>query len=151
METQAVFAICATDLPEETTKELLVVTGLAVPWLVARGGAGSLTASRRRIERLDMLAPDRNAEHATEAEIVDEAIMSRRSVRAFLPTPVAEETIRDILQVAARAPSGTNMQPWKVYVVTGDRKRELSAAILSSGIRAEKASWDESRARDGRS
>lgn len=77
------------------------------------------------------------------SETVDEAIVSRRSVRAFLPTPVDENTIREILQIAARAPSGTNMQPWKVYVVTGDTRREISEAILNSGVRAEKAVWDE--------
>ncbi len=50
---------------------------------------------------------------------VDAAITSRRSIRAFLPTPVARETIEQILAVAARAPSGTNTQPWKVHVLTG--------------------------------
>ncbi|MCR4267729.1 nitroreductase [Nitratireductor sp. ZSWI3] len=89
-----------------------------------------------------MLAPDGKYEMTME-EAVDEAITSRRSVRAFLPTPVEEQTICDILRVAARAPSGTNMQPWKVYVVTGDKKEELSNAILSSGVRPEKIEWDE--------
>lgn len=78
-----------------------------------------------------------------ETSIVDEAITSRKSVRAFLPTAVDDQTIRDILEVAARAPSGTNMQPWKVYVVKGERKQTLSDAILNSGVRAEKAAWDE--------
>ncbi|MFO0996087.1 MAG: nitroreductase [Alphaproteobacteria bacterium] len=63
---------------------------------------------------------------------VDEAITSRRSVRAFLPTPVDEAVIRHILEVAARAPSGSNTQPWKVYVVTGTAKERLSAAILKA-------------------
>ncbi len=80
---------------------------------------------------------------ADTAAIVDEAILSRRSVRAFLPDPVDEETIRDILRVAAWAPSGTNMQPWKVYVTTGARKQEITDAVMNSGIRAEKAAWDE--------
>ena len=65
-----------------------------------------------------------------EQQIVDAAITSRRSVRAFLPTPVAREDIEAILQVAARAPSGTNTQPWKVYVLTGSIKDKLSDAIL---------------------
>jgi nitroreductase len=78
-----------------------------------------------------------------EAAIVDDAIMSRRSVRAFLPDPVDDETIRDILRVAARAPSGTNMQPWKVYVTRGDKQQAITDAIMNSGIRAEKAKWDE--------
>ncbi len=92
-----------------------------------------------------MLSPDINAQPSEETEIVDRAITSRRSVRAFLPTAVPDETIKDILRVASRAPSGTNMQPWKVYVVTGDRKAELSRAILGSGIRPEKIEWDEYR------
>jgi nitroreductase len=60
---------------------------------------------------------------------VDAAITSRRSLRAFLPTPVPRETIEAILAVAARAPSGTNTQPWKVYVLTGAAKDALSRDI----------------------
>ncbi|MFC5585707.1 nitroreductase [Nitratireductor kimnyeongensis] len=89
-----------------------------------------------------MLAPDKKNEPSI-SDIVDEAMLTRRSVRAFLPDPVDDETIRDILRVAARAPSGTNMQPWKVYVVSGERKKALSDAILSSGVRPEKIEWDE--------
>lgn len=92
-----------------------------------------------------MLAPRKAAMPSIESDIVDEAITSRRSVRAFLPDPVDERTIRDILAVASRAPSGTNMQPWKVYLVTGAKKQAVSDAILNSGIRAEKAKWDEYR------
>ncbi|MBC7858283.1 MAG: nitroreductase [Burkholderiaceae bacterium] len=65
-------------------------------------------------------------------QTVDAAITSRRSIRAFLPTPVAREDIEAILEVAARAPSGTNTQPWKVYVLTGPVKRELAARILAA-------------------
>jgi len=63
---------------------------------------------------------------------VDAAITSRRSIRAFLDTPVPRETIEQILEVAARAPSGTNTQPWKVTVLTGDAKARLSAAIQAA-------------------
>jgi nitroreductase len=63
---------------------------------------------------------------------VDDAITSRRSIRAYLPTPVPRETITEILQVAARAPSGTNTQPWKVHVLTGATKQRLSAAIKTA-------------------
>lgn len=62
---------------------------------------------------------------------VDEAITSRRSVRAFLPTPVPREVVEDILEVARRAPSGTNIQPWnEVHVLAGVAKAELSRRIL---------------------
>ncbi len=61
---------------------------------------------------------------------VEEAISSRRSIRAFLPTPVPQQTIENILDTAARAPSGTNIQPWKTYVLTGDSLAGLSQAIL---------------------
>ena len=62
---------------------------------------------------------------------VDRAITSRRSVRAFLPAPVPRETVEAILRVAARAPSGTNMQPWKVYVAMGDLLRKVGEAALA--------------------
>lgn len=65
------------------------------------------------------------------AAAVDAAIVSRRSVRAFLPTPVPRATVEDILRVAARAPSGSNIQPWKVTVLTGAPLERLSAAILA--------------------
>ena len=66
------------------------------------------------------------------AAAVDAAITSRRSVRAFLPTPVPRQTLVDILQVASRAPSGTNTQPWKVSVLTGESKAALSKKILAA-------------------
>jgi nitroreductase len=63
---------------------------------------------------------------------VDAAITTRRSVRAFLPTPVPRPTIEDILTVAARAPSGTNTQPWQVHVLTGASKLKLSRDIRAA-------------------
>jgi nitroreductase len=63
---------------------------------------------------------------------VDAAITSRRSLRAFLPTPVPRETIERILAVASRAPSGTNTQPWRVYVLTGAAKQALSAKVRAA-------------------
>jgi nitroreductase len=90
-----------------------------------------------------MLAPENISPILDETEIIDEAITSRHSVRAFLPDPVDEEAIRAILEVAARAPSGTNMQPWRAYVTKGAVKQRITDAILNSGIRAEKAEWDE--------
>ncbi len=59
----------------------------------------------------------------TERNAVDAAIVSRRSVRGFRPDPVPEATIRELIALAGRAPSGSNIQPWKVHVVTGARSR----------------------------
>lgn len=50
---------------------------------------------------------------------VREAVLSRYSCRAFLPTPVPQATVREILEAAARAPSGGNLQPWRVHVLAG--------------------------------
>ena len=61
---------------------------------------------------------------------VDRAITSRRSVRAFLSKSVSREDIEIILQVASRAPSGANAQPWKVHVLTGQALRRLSERLL---------------------
>ncbi len=56
---------------------------------------------------------------------VDAAITSRMSTRAFLPQPVPRATIEHLLEVASRAPSGTNTQPWKVYVLQGESRNAL--------------------------
>lgn len=65
---------------------------------------------------------------------VDEAITSRHSVRAFLDTPVDVQTIKDILSVASRAPSGTNTQPWKVYVLTGNKRAEMIERVCAAQL-----------------
>ncbi len=62
---------------------------------------------------------------------VDEAITSRMAVRAFTQQAVARETIEDLLQVASRAPSGTNTQPWKVYVVQGASRDSLVDTVCA--------------------
>jgi nitroreductase len=69
-------------------------------------------------------------EHSTAA--VDAAITSRRSIRAFLGTPVPRAVIEQILAVASRAPSGTNTQPWQVHVLTGAAKEALSRDIRAA-------------------
>lgn len=54
-----------------------------------------------------------------------ELITGRQSVRAFLPTPVPRATVERILAAAARAPSGTNTQPWHVHVLMGAARDAL--------------------------
>lgn len=56
---------------------------------------------------------------------VSEAILSRRSIRAFLDKPVATDLITKIITQSARAPSGGNLQPWYIDVVTGDSHKKL--------------------------
>ncbi len=60
---------------------------------------------------------------------VTAAVYARRSVRAFLPTPVPDETIAELLTKAARSPSGGNVQPWRIYVVNGDATPALVASL----------------------
>jgi len=63
---------------------------------------------------------------------VDEAITSRRSIRKFIDAPVSRDDIEHLLAVASRAPSGTNMQPWRVTVLGGDKKDEVQRALLAA-------------------
>ena len=72
---------------------------------------------------------------------VDAAIESRFSARAFLPREVPRETIADILRVASRAPSGTNAQPWKVYVLQGQARDGLVEKVCAAhdALRADPA------------
>ena len=76
----------------------------------------------------------------------DEAIATRRSVRAFLPTPVDRATVEELLALASRAPSGTNIQPWKVHVAAGAARDRLCHAILDAldrdGPAAYKREWN---------
>ena len=60
-----------------------------------------------------------------------ELLRKRRSVRSFLPKPVPKELIIELLQAASRSPSGTNMQPWRVYVLTGEAKDRLIREVLA--------------------
>lgn len=62
---------------------------------------------------------------------VYEALYRRKSVRAFLPEPVSRPVIERMLAGAARAPSGTNIQPWRVRVLTGAARQHLVDAVLS--------------------
>ena len=63
---------------------------------------------------------------------VDAAITGRMSVRAFLPRAVPRETLLHLLDVASRAPSGTNTQPWKVYVLQGRSKDTLVSQVCAA-------------------
>ena len=108
-------------------------------------GSVSFNQTRPKTDNSGDMAIPQTKPVTDQSEFVDAAIESRRSVRAFLPDPIYRETICDILRVASRAPSGSNMQPWKVYVVTGEKKQAISDAILNSGIRAEKVNWEEYR------
>jgi nitroreductase len=73
-----------------------------------------------------------NNRMSAERNSVTEAILSRRSVRAFLPDPVSRAAIEELLAVAAHAPSGGNLQPWRVDVLTGEPLAALKAEALSS-------------------
>ena len=76
----------------------------------------------------------KEAETATGERIgltVEDAVRGRQSIRAFLKTPVPHELITRILETAARAPSGTNIQPWRVRVVEGAPLKQLTDEILA--------------------
>ena len=76
---------------------------------------------------------------------VSEALDSRMSCRAFLDKPVARQMIEEILQKAARSPSGGNLQPWHVYVLGGDRLKEFVELIgdkMSTNPKGDGAEYD---------
>lgn len=68
-------------------------------------------------------------------EIV-EAIRARKSVRAYRPDPIKKEVVKEILEIAIRAPSGTNTQPWEFFVLAGevlDKVKQANVEHLRSG------------------
>ena len=73
-----------------------------------------------------------NSRVSDERNSVAETLRARRSVRAFLPRPVERAAIEEMLGLAARAPSGGNLQPWHVDVLTGAPLEALKAAVRAS-------------------
>jgi nitroreductase len=62
---------------------------------------------------------------------VTEAVHLRKSVRQFLSTPVSDEALKKLLSDASRAPSGGNVQPWRIYVVNGESMTRLRAHLAT--------------------
>ena len=80
------------------------------------------------------------------AVAVDEAISTRQSVRAFLPTPVERATVERLLTLASRSASGSNIQPWRVRVIAGTIKerltREIFDAVARDGFEPYQREWN---------
>jgi len=74
----------------------------------------------------------RERAQAAVAQCVSNVVRSRRAVRAFKPLQLDRKLVEDILEDAATAPSGANIQPWRVYVVSGAVKDELADAMLAA-------------------
>lgn len=89
----------------------------------------SYTPPTRSTGRLHVHAPGTTLQIS---EAVDWAIVSRRSIRAFMPTQVPREEVHAILDVARHSASGMNTQPWGVHVLMGSAKERLSAAIAAA-------------------
>lgn len=81
----------------------------------------------------------------TGAEAVEQAILKRRAVRAFLPDPVDPTLVRRLIELAARAPSGTNMQPWKLRVVGSQSRARLETALIAALEAGERPGAEEYR------
>ena len=67
---------------------------------------------------------------------VSEAVALRKSVRQFTDEPVTDDTLRELLTLAARSPSGGNVQPWRIYVVNGESMTRFRDYIADRPIEA---------------
>lgn len=63
---------------------------------------------------------------------LDKTIVERRSVRGFLPKPVPRDVLQEVLTLAQRAPSNCNVQPWRVYLASGETLGRLRAALVAA-------------------
>ena len=63
---------------------------------------------------------------------LDAVIRARRSVRGFLPDPVPRAILGEVFELAQRAPSNCNVQPWRVYVASGERRERLRARLVAA-------------------
>jgi nitroreductase len=82
-----------------------------------------------RIRKKEMLLLVKNS--------FQEVIRSRQSIRQFLPTPVEEEVLREVLEDAQYTPSNCNTQPWDVHIVSGAKKEELSKALVDAVLKGQ--------------
>ena len=74
---------------------------------------------------------------------VSEAIVGRQSIRAFLSdSPVSDEQIEALLTIAGRAPSGSNIQPWHVYIVRGGRKDRITEACSKRYLAGDEGAYE---------
>ena len=71
---------------------------------------------------------------------VSEAVSKRSSIRAFKDSPVDSNIIREILSLSSRAPSGGNVQPWKIYVLNGQSMQDFFL-FQKSWIQPEKEAY----------
>ena len=85
---------------------------------------------------IDEMTPD---------QAIERAIRARRAIRAFLPDPVDPALIRHLIDLAAQAPSGTNMQPWKLRVIGTQSRARLETALLTALDAGERPGVEEYR------
>ena len=74
---------------------------------------------------------------------VFEAIESRKSIRAFTDQPVEKELLDKLLQISQRSPSGTNTQPWYVYLCTGDVKQAITDDVLKMAAEGKSKKYED--------
>src|SRR5688572_18671300 len=106
----------------------------AYPWRATRAcRAGMLRPSvcRSPVPAAMYSVPDPPSDVSDQGAAVADALLTRRSVRGFLSTPVDRETVEGILYLASRTPSGTNIQPWRAYACTGAVREALSRELLA--------------------
>lgn len=83
-------------------------------------------------QKVTHLAPLHGDAGKFTSDLVDQVIKSRFACRSFSDCAVPQRLVEDVLEVARFAPSGANIQPWRVYVVAGSKKDELSAVLLKA-------------------
>jgi nitroreductase len=67
-----------------------------------------------------------------QAQAIDDVVRTRRSVRGFRPDPVPKETLVEVLELAQRAPSNCNVQPWRVFIASGARRERLRHRLVEA-------------------
>jgi nitroreductase len=65
-------------------------------------------------------------------QAIEQLVRTRRSIRRFIDRPVSRQLLIEILDIARSAPSNSNMQPWRVYLVGGAAKDKLAQALTEA-------------------
>jgi nitroreductase len=97
--------------------------------------AAILTDTRRVLT--SALEETMNSDSSLPAVDVFEAARTRRSIRAYKPDVIAPQTLREIVELGRWAPSGSNIQPWRVHVLTGATLKRVGSAIQQAFLTGE--------------
>lgn len=91
---------------------------------------------------IDFKPSNNESHHASPSQCLTRMMLSRHSTRSFLPSPVSRSDLEDILSTAQHTPSNSNLQPWRLKIITGDALQRLKNVLTKTVLSGEKSTTE---------